>query len=148
MLKPGSQRSLSVAAEAITFEGALGYIKIQNSHFTNHGDHCINVHDPFSFFGFEVLDGNTIKISEYDVFYVQYEVGDELSFRNMDLSDTGFKASIIAIGGVGGTELRFDRPIPASISAADTKQIAIFNGKWTAGQVIVRNNGTFPPKQS
>ncbi len=123
-------------------EGALGYIKIENNEIIKHGDHCINVHQPFSYQGFKrsnaTAANNVITVTQFDMMYNKFATDDFLDFRNVDLSETGFQAKVTKVDGLD-VHLNVDLPT-AFGSLIPTEKMGIFVEKWQTGHVFVRHN--------
>jgi len=140
--KPNSGRPISGTAEGFTVEGALGYIKIDNNEIIKHGDHCINVHQVFSYLGFKrsnaTTANNVITVQAFDMFYNKFATGDHLDFRNVDLSETGYQTTVTRVDGL---DLHLATDLPAAFGTLiPTERMAMFVEKWQTGHVFVRNN--------
>jgi len=136
--RPGTTRCISVTADGCHISNSLGYFRIENCDFSYNGDDCLNIHDN-SVQGFKRIDDRTLSLNRVLAWRNPFAPGDEIEFRNEDLSPTEIKERIAGVEWnkeLNSCTLTFENPIPSELSEC----AILFNRRYDSGNYIVRNN--------
>lgn len=136
--RPGTTRCISVTADGCHISNSLGYFMIENCDFSYNGDDCLNIHDN-SVQGFKRIDDRTLRLIRVLAWRNPFAVGDEVEFRNEDLSPAEITERIADVEWnkeYNTCTLTFEKPIPAEVS----ERAILFNRRYDSSNYIVRNN--------
>lgn len=136
--RPGTTRCISVTADGCHISNSLGYFRIENCDFSYNGDDCLNIHDN-SVQGFKRIDDRTVSLNRVLAWRNSFAIGDDIEFRNEDLSPTRIMKRIAGVEWNkehNACTLAFEQPIPAEVS----ESAILFNRRYDSGNYIVRHN--------
>lgn len=133
MKRPGTTRPISCTADACHMTATRGHFIIEGCDFSGSGDDCLNIHDN-SAMGI-IRTGANSFISEQGG---SFRPGDEVEFRNPDLSPAGFSSRVAQIGKDGQNRMTvtLEDELPEFISL----QSVLFNRRYDCSNYIIRDN--------
>jgi hypothetical protein len=136
-----AKRILSVAADGIHTNKALGHLKLEGCEFAYQGDDALNVHDPVTF-GVKILGPNQIQALKSQQWKIDYKPGDVLDLRLPTFAPAGWSGQVVSAQHDGNETwtINVNPPLPALPAGTDQSKMILFNNRWNVGDVIVRNS--------
>ncbi len=126
-------RPMTTTLDVMHIGCSKGWSKLVGFRCTMNQDDHANFHDRFS--AVRKTGAREARITQgRGNAYFRAEVGDELEFRNADMTPAGFSARVAAV--VNDTYLRFDRDLPDRFAAADA---FVFNRVRGTDNILVRD---------
>ncbi|MHA0857126.1 right-handed parallel beta-helix repeat-containing protein [Paenibacillus sp. CMAA1364] len=137
-IRPGTDRTLSTAADCFHIANSKGYFIIEDSDFSYAGDDCINIHDNTTM-GIRRMDDYTLLALRVRRESVLFEVDDVVELRNPDLSPMQFESNLVNVN-YDERELvctlTFKDKLPDNLD----ENSVLFNRKFSTNHFIIRNN--------
>lgn len=131
IIRPGTDRHISIGVDVFHVSNSNGYIYIENSHFGGQGDDAVNINN-HSLKDLRKTDKYTIAVPKrYDDIISERDI---LEFRNTDLSESGFTARVAEKSDNGDMlSIRLDSEIPPELN-----EFIIFNRAYGSENYIIK----------
>lgn len=136
-IKPGSGRHISTNTDGMHIGSPGGYYKVENCQISYHGDDATNAYRYLT----NAYTRNQNKKNAIDITYPTWQyplsVGDEIEFRNDDMSESGFRAVTTLVQDNGENYyVEFDRELPDDLPDG----LVMKNNTYSAAHYVFRNN--------
>ena len=141
MLKPDTDRLMSVTADAIHLQDCGGEVKVTNSIFENCGDDAFNAHGAYLVIK-EIIDKNTVYAENPRGYNFQPNVGDtvEISMASTLLPEMSAKVIASDTSNKGqGFVLKLEQELPKEIALEDVIANATRTPKLEYRNNLIRN---------
>lgn len=136
-IKPGSGRHISSNTDGMHIGSPNGYFKVENCQISFQGDDATNAYRYLT----NAYTKNPDKKNAIDILYDTWRyplsVGDEIEFRNEDMSESGFKAvATLVVDNSSNYYVEFDRDLPDELADG----LVMKNNRYSAAHYVFRNN--------